>query len=374
MKVRKIIGHFVDIDEKDQINKAILEKHITHYMASVSQVMAATFILIMIFEIVVTLLVRAGHFQILLIDRAGMPIDYITYVKKQILFELVIWGTFGIYYLFWRKAVFSVRKTLIVVLTLILTTVFCFYHWKNNSLAILYVIPTIIAIPLDKRRNKAVMFFSILLIFIYSVYQFSINRDEANFLIALSSITTIGAMQLICKKIHNTMNRSFLDIKAYAIQQKVLFDKLSHDELTGAYSKTALDEDIKNLENYNSLSFIDVDNFKSINDNYDHQMGDNILKLLVFCMETNKTKIYRNGGDEFIVLSALNAKELGKEIQRLKTKFTYFAEDFYQVKATVSVGIININKDETGSANIKRCDSLMYKSKKNGKDSLTMEE
>ena len=374
MKVKKIIGHFVDIDEKDDINKEILEKHITHYMQGVSQVLFIAFFLITIFEIAVTLLIKTGHFLSLLVTENGDVVTYNLFVRTQIVFLAIIWVTFGLYYICWKKANFTGRKNLTCILSLVVTTVFCFYYWNNNTLIVLFVVPIIAAVPFDKRRNKEVMISSIILIILYSLLQYNKTKNEVTLLIGCSSIITIIAVQFICIKIHNTMNRSFLDIRAYANKQKVLYDKISHDELTGSFSKTALEADLHNLENYTSLAFIDIDKFKSINDTYGHQMGDNVLKLLVFCMKTDKLHVYRNGGDEFILLSNLSAKELGKDLEVRKAKFSYYSEEFFKVKASVSVGIININLYETGSENIRRCDALMYKSKDKGRDTLTIEE
>lgn len=372
MKVKKIIGHFVDIDENDKANKEILEKHINHYMAGVAQVLAVTFFLIMIFEIVVTVLIRSGHFLALLADFQGKTLTFYDYVKAQILYEILVWSSFGVFFLLWKKSSFVIRKILICILALIEVSLFCFYHWKNSSLSILYVIPVIIAIPLDKKRNTTAIILSILMIFLYSVYQFSINRSDSNFIIAINSITTVGALQLISIKIHNTMNRAFLDIKDYAQKQEVLYEKIAHDELTGAFSKTALETDTKSLSTYKTLAFIDVDNFKSINDKYGHSSGDDILKLLVFCLTTKGKNVYRYGGDEFVILSTMTAKELEEDLRRLKTKFSFYATDLLNINATISVGIISIDHMETGAENIKRCDQLMYKSKEKGKDTLTV--
>lgn len=372
MKFKKIIGHFVDIDENDKVNKEILEKHITHYMAGVGQVLAVTFFLIMIFEIVVILLIKSGHFLTLLKNHYGQTINYKDYIMTHIFYELSVWATFLIYFVIWKKANFTVRKILTTFLSLLLTSFFCFYHWKNSSLSILYVLPVIIAIPLDKKRNKAVIFFSIIMILTYSIFQFSINRSDSNFIIAINSITTVIALQLISIKIHNTMNRAFLDIKSYAQKQEILYDKLTHDELTGSYSKSALETEIKDLSTYKTLSFIDIDNFKKINDSYGHHMGDEILKLLVFCLTLKGSKIYRYGGDEFIILSTFTAEELFHNLKKLKTKFSFYASDLYEITASISIGIITINHTESGLENIKRCDNLMYISKEKGKDTLTV--
>ena len=373
MKFRELLGHFVDIDENDKANKAILEKHITHYMLGVSQVLGVMCFLTMVFEIVIAFLIHSGRFSFLLLTPNGTKVTFLLYLKFAIIYEVILSLSFSLYFFFWRKGNFTVKKVLMCIITILFITLFCFYHWKNTTLSILYIVPVIIAIPLDKKRNKLVMFSCIGFIILYSIFQYSIHKDEAALLTSFSSIITIIALEFICMKIHNSMNRSFLDIRSYAYRQKALYDQISHDELTGSFSKNKLDSDLKNLQLYTSLSFIDVDKFKNINDTYGHQMGDNILKLLVFCFNINKLNIYRNGGDEFIILSSYTASDLSEKLERIKSKFTFYADEFFSVKATVSIGIININKSLSGSENIRHCDALMYKSKERGRDTLTVE-
>ena len=372
MKFRELLGHFVDINENDKANKAILEKHVTHYMLGVSQVLGVMCFLTMIFEIIIAFLIHSGRFTMLLLTPNGTRVTFFRYLVFVIIYEVIICASFVLYLFLWRKANFTVKKILMCIITILYITLFCFYHWKNTSLSILYIVPVIIAIPLDKKRNKLVMFSCIGFIILYSIFQYMIHKNATALLTSFSSIITIISLEFICMKIHNTMNRSFIDIRNYASRQKALYDQISHDELTGSYSKNKLDSDLKNLKEYSSLAFLDIDHFKSVNDTYGHQMGDNILKLLVFCFNINKLRIYRNGGDEFIILSSYPVSILADTLKRIKTKFTFYAEEFFNLKATVSIGIININQELTGSENIRHCDALMYKSKERGRDTLTI--
>lgn len=363
----------IDIDENNTTNKEILEKHITKYMVSVGHVLASTFFVIMLAEIVMWLFVRIGYFAYTLNDMGGIKISFWAFLKVQIMHQAFIWLTFGIYFLLWNKFSFTKRKTLFCIMTLVITTFFVFDHWRNNYLSILYFIPIIIAIPLDKIRNRVVSLISISMIIVYTFFQFFIYESEVNFVIAGIAIITIIALRIVGIKIHNTMNGAFLDIKDAVLKQEALYEKLSHDVLTGAFSKTAFQSVLENIEAYKSLAFIDVDNFKKINDQQGHQTGDAILKLLVFCLKTKDKHIYRYGGDEFVILSGLTATELGKDLKILKTRFTYYAQEMCDTNATISIGIINIDPCQPGSENVKRCDELMYRSKAKGKDTLTIE-
>ncbi len=76
------------------------------------------------------------------------------------------------------------------------------------------------------------------------------------------------------------------------------------DPLTGVFNRRALERDLS-LHEDKGVIFIDVDDFKSINDTYGHLVGDQILKELVKVIRDsirNSDRIYRYGGDEFLVL------------------------------------------------------------------------
>jgi diguanylate cyclase (GGDEF)-like protein len=75
------------------------------------------------------------------------------------------------------------------------------------------------------------------------------------------------------------------------------------DHLTGAYNRGILSELI--LSPKDTIVYVDMDKFKTINDNYGHEIGDEILKLLVRTIKNNVRSsdcIVRMGGDEFLVV------------------------------------------------------------------------
>lgn len=359
-------------DEKVKDQNSILKKHINNYMIGVSRVIFFTFLTILIADIAVTIFIHYGYFTNYLKSRTGSPITYCTFVKRQIIDQIIIWGSILLYYILWPKASFSTKKTLLCALCLLTICTFCFGHWANIYLSILFLVPIIITIPFDIKRNTIVFYTCFGMTLLFSTYQYLIYKDEKLILIGLSSIIVIVASHLICRKLHNTINNLIFDIKYFAKKEEILSHKLAHDVLTESFSKAALEAELPNIENYNSISFIDVDDFKSINDNEGHNMGDNILKLLVYCLSTDNKKMFRYGGDEFVALSTLSAIELGKDLTRLKERFSYYAKELFNLKVTISIGIISVNKSLSGEENISLCDALMYKSKEKGKNTLTI--
>jgi diguanylate cyclase (GGDEF)-like protein len=80
-----------------------------------------------------------------------------------------------------------------------------------------------------------------------------------------------------------------------------------HDGLTGIYNRYAFDvfsEELKSSKKPMGFLILDIDNFKKINDNYGHVVGDVILKKVALLLEKTfeQYKVIRLGGDEFVVL------------------------------------------------------------------------
>lgn len=81
--------------------------------------------------------------------------------------------------------------------------------------------------------------------------------------------------------------------------------KLYIDPLTGAYNRRYYEERLRGLKRVQALAVMDVDNFKTINDTYGHQMGDLALKTIVnvvlSCVRDTDA-VVRYGGDEFLLV------------------------------------------------------------------------
>ncbi|WP_462146151.1 GGDEF domain-containing response regulator [Pseudoalteromonas gelatinilytica] len=123
-----------------------------------------------------------------------------------------------------------------------------------------------------------------------------------------------------------------------------------------------------------SLAMIDIDYFKSINDNYGHDAGDEVLKGLSQCMAKyfEENLVGRFGGEEFAVYFA--DQDANESLQRLE-KFRLFVEKHSpefskdRIKFTLSIGFHNgpvYSLDEL----IKQADLKLYQAKESGRNKL----
>lgn len=155
------------------------------------------------------------------------------------------------------------------------------------------------------------------------------------------------------------------------------------DTLTGLYNRLKLDivinQKLKDFSKYQHLfSFIliDIDHFKTINDTYGHDIGDEILVSIASTLKSSLRKddfICRWGGEEFVVIldlpidvSITIAKTLKKEVE--------FSQNKIGKTITISVGITEVKNNDNFSTIFKRVDEYLYKAKNSGRNRIISDE
>ena len=145
----------------------------------------------------------------------------------------------------------------------------------------------------------------------------------------------------------------------------------NHDSLTGAYSRVYLnyliEHEMGKLKNNQSILLveIDIDRFKSINDNYGHVVGDEVLKKVVEVLKTCTRRgdfVIRYGGDEFIMLLHNCNKKLGISIiKRIQDKLIHNKEFDFPIQ--FSYGIEELYHDKDFRDILRKADAKMYNHK-----------
>lgn len=149
------------------------------------------------------------------------------------------------------------------------------------------------------------------------------------------------------------------------------------DKLTGLFNRYGFEEELNNLiqsEQSFYLFYIDLDNFKYVNDTLGHDAGDEVLqKAAKFWSEMSSFEyqtISRFGGDEFALILKTNkekiAHSIAKEILRLNESYDPLLRNI-----SVSVGMVNYPKDAKDKRTLlSYADSAMYKAKTSGKNTI----
>lgn len=123
-----------------------------------------------------------------------------------------------------------------------------------------------------------------------------------------------------------------------------------------------------------SLAYIDIDNFKAVNDTFGHIVGDGLLRIIANIARENIRKtdcIARLGGDEFaILLPGSDEKTAIAVIERIRTKLTSFSiGNGWPI--SFSIGLITfLAPPKSVNDMIKEADTVMYEVKAAGKNSL----
>ena len=174
---------------------------------------------------------------------------------------------------------------------------------------------------------------------------------------------------------------------AIAIDNAKLYELATKDGLTKLYINrhfmTLLENEVRRCSRYKhnmSVIMLDIDDFKLINDNCGHLVGDQILREVSNQILTTVRKIdvaARYGGEEFVILlpettkegAGIIAERLRKNIANLRVN----TNDDKVVTTTVSMGISQFPNDgATAEEMIESADKALYHSKRNGKNVVSV--
>ncbi|WP_293265115.1 sensor domain-containing diguanylate cyclase [Neptunomonas sp.] len=193
----------------------------------------------------------------------------------------------------------------------------------------------------------------------------SLLNSKGNIIGAIETLTNISARK-----------KAELEL----IERERIYQQLSiTDALTGLKNSRhfadKIEEALENSKRYShsfSLCFLDLDNFKILNDTHGHLIGNSILaifgKLIIDCLRINDSA-YRYGGDEFALIlpstdytSAIN---LADRIREKVYKHIFSATD---TLVTVSIGVTEYKMGDDAQAIFSRADVALYEAKKLGKN------
>ncbi|AXH09324.1 hypothetical protein CP960_08075 [Malaciobacter halophilus] len=179
----------------------------------------------------------------------------------------------------------------------------------------------------------------------------------------------------------------FFDITEIKRSQERLIHQIQTDNLTGLYNRTILNEKLNQAialatrhKIFGGVIFIDLDNFKYINDSLGHDIGDlfliEIAKKIKGCSRVDDIVI-RLGGDEFVIL----VQNISSQKEEAIIKIEKFANkvrdtldnpikiDSHKLTTTSSIGVALFPEKNKNSIDIiKNADAAMYLSKEQGKN------
>ena len=180
-----------------------------------------------------------------------------------------------------------------------------------------------------------------------------------------------------------------LSLKSPVVVEIRIFENtirnIKYDKLTGLYTRHFFDESLqreigraKRYETNLSILFLDIDDFKQVNDTFGHLAGDYVLENMAEIIRNeirSEDIAARYGGEEIIVILPETGKVQGlilSERIRKKIEKADFVFEGKKINLTISGGLASLPIDTTAGADlVKYADIAMYRAKAAGKNNVT---
>lgn len=269
---------------------------------------------------------------------------------------------------------------LLPVMSVTAALVFCFYD--NGPGSVLYPIAVLIWCALTYRHFSVTIITSIsasLLLYHLTHNYIALYPQEYlenSISIRLGMIMMVIA-PLTVSNINSIRSRLIEDLEYIA----------SHDELTLSLTRRYFYQTARTLftkilgnSTPSALLMLDIDHFKSVNDNYGHFIGDQAIKL---CAHTIKSCLRPNdilgrlGGEEFaILLPQIGAHEtflLAECIRKKVSEHPIYLSNNHPIYIHVSIGISFFQPNHTASLEqmLKEADQALYRAKQHGRNTIS---
>ncbi len=209
---------------------------------------------------------------------------------------------------------------------------------------------------------------------------FNTQPDLRLFLLCQYQISDISSDQLL--DILKTHPYVFVE---HLLKPNCFYSRVKHriwlDPLTGIFNRryfeNQLSKELQRASRYEhtlSILFIDIDQFKKINDEFGHQVGDHVLEDLSDILERSTRSVdvvARYGGDEFIVLLPETRKphalKTAERILKHVKNYDFFKDKLKIRELNISIGVAGFPEDAGGTYElIKKADNALYQAKHKG--------
>ncbi len=206
----------------------------------------------------------------------------------------------------------------------------------------------------------------------------------------------LGVMELMHSDMQTYLRGQMLlqalaDYAAIAIENARAVQRIQElsitDDCTGLYNarhlSTVLAEEVQRSQRFGyefSVLFLDIDNFKRVNDEYGHLTGSKLLGRIGQCLHENLRLVdsaFRYGGDEFIILLPQTDKDgallVARRLMGIFSSAPRLADLRVSLTLSASIGIASYPLDGTTSQSVvQRADEMMYQVKEGGRCNIAV--
>lgn len=199
----------------------------------------------------------------------------------------------------------------------------------------------------------------------------------------VNKITTKDELAELEHDIKAVMSRLAKEITCREQVEKQLLTLATQDKLTGAYNRHKWDEQIHmqlNLAQRGGYPFglilLDVDYFKRVNDQFGHQVGDQLLKRMVSELQQrirSTDMLFRLGGEEFAILLPMQDIESAcKLAESLRSQMELLQVDNLPA-FTISIGVTSYHDMDSEASIFRRADMALYRAKAQGRNQVVQQ-
>ena len=206
--------------------------------------------------------------------------------------------------------------------------------------------------------------------------------------IILISVVSLEAWDILEPHIAVRFMVTLIGVSAFSVffirviskQQHQLEERAITDSLTGLYNRSILNSTLETAVQQNrraktpmTIILLDMDHFKVINDTLGHFSGDMVLSGISELLQQrirSSDKIFRIGGEEFLVLLHNTDRQSGMDIAeeiRARAESLELLPDHI---VTLSAGVATLEPEEDWLGWMKRCDANLYRAKSNGRNQV----
>lgn len=288
-------------------------------------------------------------------------------------------------------AIYLVKIGLFVLWCYLILTHFYDGGFDDINETFLFVIPTVSKLPF------ILVVYLLAMVLIFAICVLSQNRiiDVVLYSSALLASTTFVFFHI--PHISSTMF-SLAGILLLVYLLSASYELAFKDTLTDIPGRLALESDLRHLGRRYTIAMLDIDHFKSFNDTYGHDTGDDVLKLVASRLQLvgGRAKVYRYGGEEFTVLfkgklageaqdhlellrasiesyeMTLRNQDSRPKSDKLGSKKRGPKKNQDSVNVTISIGVADSSETKDVYTVMKSADAALYKAKKSGRNQVCL--
>ena len=191
-------------------------------------------------------------------------------------------------------------------------------------------------------------------------------------------ITKLSILNAEMAQLTRELNRKNIELEK---ANETITRMLNTDYLTGLANRRFFQESLEKAFSYArrkneplALIMADLDNFKIVNDNYGHDIGDQVLIEFARQLQNSCRKedtAARFGGEEFVVLlPGTTAREAASQAERIRQAVMLMEIPGLPGRITASFGVAELSDDDSIYALIKKADLALYEAKSTGRNSV----